>query len=190
MDPGCAPKWVFSAHTSDQISKATIDPWPPCPMTRFPTPKHSEPSAMPTQDGLRLHHLHRIKKARPKPGHPYEKSALASAQSNTPWFAPQSDAQLIAEKQILGFKPSPRLEQIGDEPSERVQDHKHRSQGCDDPALRCESMPDGIFGKDRENTGKFRRFGRQGAKRARFSVYKSVTYIQIPYVPEQGIFWR
>jgi hypothetical protein len=29
-----------------------------------------------------------------------------------------------------------------------VQDRKHRSQECDDSALRCESRPDGIFGKD------------------------------------------
>ena len=54
----------------------------------------------------------------------------------------------MAEKQILSLKPAPRLEQVGDEHSERVQDRKHRSQGCDDSALRCESRPDGIFGKD------------------------------------------
>jgi hypothetical protein len=35
---------------------------------------------------------------------------------------------LVTEKQILGFKPAPRLEQVGNEHSERVQDHKHRSQ--------------------------------------------------------------
>jgi hypothetical protein len=34
----------------------------------------------------------------------------------------------MAEKQILGFKPGPRLEQVGDEHSERVQDRNHRSQ--------------------------------------------------------------
>ena len=55
----------------------------------------------------------------------------------------------MAEKNILRFKPALRLEQVGDEHSERVQDRKHRSQGCDDSALRCESRPDGIFGKDK-----------------------------------------
>jgi hypothetical protein len=29
-----------------------------------------------------------------------------------------------------------------------VQDCEHRYQCCDDSALRCESKPDGIFGKD------------------------------------------
>src|SRR4029077_12709567 len=81
MNPGCAPKWVFSTHPPDQISQAAINSWLPCPMTRFPTPKHFETSAMPTQDGLRPNHLHRTKKARPKPPHPYEKSAITAAQS-------------------------------------------------------------------------------------------------------------
>jgi hypothetical protein len=37
-------------------------------------------------------------------------------------------AKLMSEKQILGFKPAPRLEQVGDEYSERVQDCKYRYQ--------------------------------------------------------------
>ena len=36
--------------------------------------------------------------------------------------------ELMAEKQILSFKPAPRLEQVGDKHSERMQDRKHRSQ--------------------------------------------------------------
>jgi hypothetical protein len=41
---------------------------------------------------------------------------------------PQSNIELMTEKQILGFKPTPRLEQINDEQSECVQDRKHRLQ--------------------------------------------------------------
>jgi len=44
---------------------------------------------------------------------------------------PQGDTKLMAEKQILGFKPAPRLEHVGDEHSERVQESKHRFQLCD-----------------------------------------------------------
>jgi hypothetical protein len=72
---------------------------------------------MPTQDGLRLNHLHRIKKARPKPRHPYEQRAIRPMQSKTRRRPPQSNDQLMAEKQILSLKPAPRLEQVGDEPS-------------------------------------------------------------------------
>jgi hypothetical protein len=34
----------------------------------------------------------------------------------------------MTEKQILGCKPAPRLERVGDEHSERVQDREYRSQ--------------------------------------------------------------
>jgi hypothetical protein len=34
----------------------------------------------------------------------------------------------MAEKQILSLKPTPRLEQVGDEHSKRVHDRKHRTQ--------------------------------------------------------------
>jgi hypothetical protein len=34
----------------------------------------------------------------------------------------------MAEKQILSLKSAPRLEQVGDKHSERVQDRKHCSQ--------------------------------------------------------------
>src|SRR6266508_47761 len=91
MDPRRAPKWVFPAHPLDHIAQAAIDLWPPCLMTRFPTPKHFETSAMPTQDGLWLNHLHRTTQARPKPRHPYEQRAITAKQSETRWCPPQSD---------------------------------------------------------------------------------------------------
>jgi hypothetical protein len=75
---------------------------------------------MPTQDSLRLNHPHRIKKARPKPRHPYEQRAIAATQSTTKRCPPHSDTQLVAEKQILSLKPAPRLEQVGDKHSDRV----------------------------------------------------------------------
>ena len=43
-----------------------------------------------------------------------------------PWNWRPSDAELMTEKQVLGLKQAPRLEQVGDEHSERVQDCKHR----------------------------------------------------------------
>jgi hypothetical protein len=49
-------------------------------------------------------------------------------QSKTRRRPPQSNIELMAEKQILGFKPTPRLEQISDDHSECVQDRKHRLQ--------------------------------------------------------------
>ena len=35
MDPGCAPQWVFSAHSLDQVAQAAIDLWSPHPIRDF-----------------------------------------------------------------------------------------------------------------------------------------------------------
>jgi len=53
---------------------------------------------MPTQDGLRLNHLHRTKKAWPNPYRPYKQRAITATQSKTRWCLPQSYGQLVAEK--------------------------------------------------------------------------------------------
>jgi hypothetical protein len=45
---------------------------------------------------------------------------------------PQCNGELMAEKQILNFKPASRLEQIDDQHFERVQDCKHPRKSCDD----------------------------------------------------------
>ena len=118
------------------------------PISGAPTPEDFEASAMPPQNGLWLNHLDRTNKTRPEPDHPYEQREIAAAQSKTRSCPPQSDGKLMAEKQILSFKPAPRLEQVGDKHSERVQDCKHRSQWCEDSVLQCESGPDEIFGRE------------------------------------------
>jgi hypothetical protein len=137
---------------------SSINLRPPCPISRFPTPEDFEASAMPPQDSLRLNYLDHSEQVRPELGHPYKQRAITAMQSKTRWCPPQSDVELMTEKQILGFKSAPRLEQVGYKHSERVQDRKHRSQRCDDSASRRESTPDGIFGKDRSNRTERRRW--------------------------------
>ena len=83
---------------------------------------------MPTKYGLRLNHLGPAKQARPNPSHPYEQCPINPAQSKTRRCTPQRDVKLMTKEKILGFKPQPRLEQVGAEHSERVQDRKHRSE--------------------------------------------------------------
>jgi hypothetical protein len=53
---------------------------------------------------------------------------------------PQGDSELMAQEQVLGFKPPPRHEKIDDEHSERVQHCEHRHQACNDSASRRESQ--------------------------------------------------
>ena len=128
MDPGRAPLLVFLAHPSNEITQATIDLRPPCPLSGFPAPESFEARAMPTKDGLWLNHLGHAEQARPEPGHPYQQRPVTAAQSKTRRRTPQGDAELMTEKQVLGFKLAPRLEQVGDAHSERVQHRKHRFQ--------------------------------------------------------------
>src|SRR5439155_22767046 len=59
------PLWVFLAHPSDEITQATIDLWPPRPLSRLPAPERFPARAMPPEDSLRLNDLGRAEQARP-----------------------------------------------------------------------------------------------------------------------------
>ena len=128
MDPGRAPLLVFFAHPLNEITQATIDLRAPCPLARFPAPERFPARAMPPKDGLRFNDLGRTEQARPELGHPDQQRPVTATQSKARRCLPQSDVELMTEKQVLGLKPAPRLEQVGEEHSERVQDRKHRSE--------------------------------------------------------------
>jgi predicted methyltransferase len=52
----------------------------------------------------------RAKKARPELRHPYEQGPVTVAKAKTRRSLPQSNGELMTEKQILSFKPGQRLE--------------------------------------------------------------------------------
>ena len=62
--------------------------------------------------------------SRPEPSHPFEQRAITAANAKAMWRSPQSDVELMTEKQILSSKPAPRLELAGYKHSERVQNCK------------------------------------------------------------------
>src|SRR5262245_1886139 len=131
MDARCAPLRVLAAHPSDQITQAPIDLGPPCSPPRFPTPKRREARTMPAKDGLRLNDLCRTQQARPAPGHPDQQGTVTATQPKARRRTPQGDAELVAEEQVLGFKPARRLEEVDDEHCERMQEREHR---CNNPS--------------------------------------------------------
>jgi len=120
MDPGRTPLRVFLAHPLNEITQATIDLRAPGPFLGSPAPEGSEPCAMPPKDRLRLRYLGHTEKTWPEPGHPYQQRPVTAAKSKTRRRAPQGNAELMTEKQVLGLKPAPRLEQVEDKHSERV----------------------------------------------------------------------
>ena len=46
--------------------------------------------------------LRRAKKVWPESGHPYEQRAITAKKSKAGWYPPQSDVELMTQKQILG----------------------------------------------------------------------------------------
>jgi hypothetical protein len=48
------------------------------------------------------------------------------------WWTPQGYIELISEKEILDFKPAPRLEQIADKRPKQIEDRAHRVGSCAD----------------------------------------------------------
>jgi hypothetical protein len=147
MDPGCSPRWVLPAHPTDKITQAPIYLRPPCPPSGFPAPECLEAPAMPSKDGLRLNDPGHAKQAWPESGHPDQQRPVTAAQSKPRRCAPQGNAELMTKEQVLGLKPASRLEQVADEPSERVQNCKHRLRSCDDSASRHESQAGWNFRK-------------------------------------------
>jgi hypothetical protein len=124
------------------------------PLPRFPAPERREARTMPAKDGLRLNDVRRTEQARPAPGHPHQQGPVTAAQSKTRRRTPRSDAELMAEEQVLGFKSARRLEEIDNEHCERMQEREHRSRSCADSTRRCDSQAGWNFRKGhRSNRG-------------------------------------
>jgi hypothetical protein len=81
---------------------------------------------MPPQDSVWLNNSGQTEQARPEPGHPYQQGPITTSQPEMLRCPPQSDVELMTKKEVLDFKPVPRLEQAGDIQSKQVDDHKHR----------------------------------------------------------------
>src|SRR5499433_1527952 len=107
---------------------------------------------MPAKNGLRLNDMRRTEQARPAPGHPDQQGAVTAAQSKTRRRTPQGDAELMAEEQVLGFKPARGLEEVNDEHCERIKEREHRSRSCDDSTRQCDSQAGWDFRKGQVST--------------------------------------
>ena len=103
---------VFLAHPPDQVTQASVDFRPHYPLPRFPTPKGPEASPMPANYRLRFHHLDHFEKVRPQPNHPSQDCPIHAVQSQSAWYPPQRNVQLMTEQHILSFKPPARLEKV------------------------------------------------------------------------------
>src|SRR5262245_37036176 len=82
----------------------------------------------------------RTEQARPEPGQPHHQGPVTAAQSKARRRTPQGDAELMAEEQVLDFKPARRLEEVDDKYCKRMQGREHRRRSCDDSTRRGDSQ--------------------------------------------------
>ena len=81
---------------------------------------------MPPQDSGRLNNSGQTEQARPHCGHPNHQGTVTCTKPETLRASPQGDIELMAQKEVLDFKPAPWLEQIGYKRRKQVDDRKHR----------------------------------------------------------------
>jgi hypothetical protein len=58
----------------------------------------------------------------PEPSHPHQQRSVIPTQPQAGRCTPQGNIELMPKKEILGFKPAPRLEQIGDKRPKQMED--------------------------------------------------------------------
>jgi hypothetical protein len=80
---------------------------------------------MPPQDRVRLNDARQIEQAWPHTRHPDDHGPVTAPQPQTVWHPPQGDIELVPKKEVLDFKPAPRLEQAGDKRPEQMEDSEH-----------------------------------------------------------------
>src|SRR6266446_3439716 len=126
MDPGRAPLRVSPADPLDEISQATIDLRAPCPLLGFPAPEKLSSPRDATEGSSPAERPGPHRSGSARAGSAIQQRPVTAAWSEARRCLPQSDVELMTEKQVLSFKPASRLEYVGDEHHEQVQDRKHR----------------------------------------------------------------
>jgi len=126
VDARGTPQRVLLAHPTNEFARLTADRGPPWPGAGFPAPIGAKACSMPPQYRVRLNNPNRLEQAWPKPAHPYQQRPVAPTQLQTMRCPPERDVELVTKKEILDVHLPPRLEPVGDEDHEQVENGKHR----------------------------------------------------------------
>jgi hypothetical protein len=78
------------------------------------------------QDRVGLNGARQTEQTWPKPGHPYQRRPITRMQPQTMRDPPHANIELMPEKKVLDFKLAPRLEQVGTENTNQVEETEHR----------------------------------------------------------------
>ena len=80
--------------------------------TGFPAPIGSKPCSMPAQNRVRQNHAGQTEQAWPEPCHPHQQDSVSPTQTKAVRCTPHRDIELMAQIQVLDFKPTSRLEPV------------------------------------------------------------------------------
>src|SRR6266568_7540064 len=126
MDTGGAPRWIVSAHPSDQRAQVRVDLGPASKGAGFPTPVMAKAGPMLTHQGLRSDDSdgpeHRWK---PSIQQDQEQAIPICELDATPHPALQHN-QLMTERCVLCLKSALRLERRDGQGQEEAEERDHR----------------------------------------------------------------
>src|SRR5262249_53083883 len=120
MNTWSTPQRVLLAHLSDEFTQFAGHTRPARSATGFPAPIGSKACSMPAQNSVRLNYAGQTKQVWPRPCHVHQKRSVDTSQPKTARRTPHSDIELMAQIQVLDFKPTWRLEAARDKESEQV----------------------------------------------------------------------
>ena len=101
MDPRSAPQRVGHAHGADQLANFERHRRSATARSRLPSPEQAKPSAMPTDNSLRLHDHQGIHNARRNPIEAGKNQTVAIAESQPLWRFSSQHIELVPQRQDL-----------------------------------------------------------------------------------------
>ena len=141
---GAPQKTVLDAHPPDQGPQLGCDPGSASRISGLPAPISAKPDPVPADDGLRAHDGDGLEDRRKYAIQQDEEEAVAIGELDaTAYFALQQD-ELLPQSGILCLKPTPGLEQSGNEMPEEDDQRDHRA---DDRRFCHQINPDEICGR-------------------------------------------
>ena len=101
MNSGSAPQRVGEAHGTDQLPDFNRHLRSAAATSRRPSPEQAKPSAMPTDNRLRLNDHQGIHNARRNPIEAGKNQTVESAESQPLWRFSSQHIELVAQRQDL-----------------------------------------------------------------------------------------
>jgi hypothetical protein len=201
MDPRCSPQRIGNAHLTDELAYFERHLRPAATASRPQAPVQPETSAMPANNGVRLHDRQRIANVWKKPVETNEYQAIEDAERGSLRSNPPQNVDLLAQCPNLCFERCPRPKSIDSRPTNEPEKIPHyttappdsRSNAnrirfptrtsifCGQTAVACEEIPEAqAFGPRYDRL----LAQRQASERALYPTQKASLWLLCQIVPK------